>query len=104
MEPKTAKASEQPCSLYAYHRPRPSRTQGHHRHPVYLQNKVYGKIRDPELIYVCGTCHDNIHEWLSFLLGDARKPSPEPGRLAKKEALYSYEWFLDAMDAKNNPS
>lgn len=95
-ELRSARATEQPCELYAYHSPRPSRTQGHHRHPVYLQNRVYGRIRDADLTWLCGTCHDNVHEWLSWLLGEARRPDPEPGRKAKTEARRSLDWYLAA--------
>jgi hypothetical protein len=77
--PRTAHASQRPCELYAHSgSPRPTRTQGHHRHPVYLQNRVYGQIRDPELLWVCGLCHDSIHAYLDWLLGDASKPDPMP--------------------------
>lgn len=95
-ELRTATAALHPCELHAYHQPRPARTQGHHRHPVYLQNRVYGSIRDPELLWVCGTCHDNIHEWLGYLLGETRAPDPAPGSLAKAEAQRSYQWYLEA--------
>jgi len=94
--PLTATAAHRPCGLHAYHAPRPSRTQGHHRHPVYLQERVYGRTRDPELLWLCGTCHDSVHEWLSFLLDEARRPDPEPGRLAKAEAERSYAWYRAA--------
>jgi hypothetical protein len=96
-EIRTAKAAERPCELYEYHAPRPSRTQGHHRHPVYLQNRVYGRIRDPELAWLCGTCHDAVHDWLSYLLGEARKPNPVPGRKARAEAQRTYEWWLSVQ-------
>lgn len=92
--PATATATDKPCQLHRYHSPQPSRTQGHHRHPVYLQNRVYGKIQDPELLWVCGTCHDNIHEWLGWLLGETRRPNPEPGRLAKAEAQATFDWYV----------
>jgi hypothetical protein len=95
-EVRTARAAEKPCELYRHHSPRVVRTQGHHRKPVYLQNKVFGRIQDPELLWVCGSCHDAIHEWLSWLLDEARKPSPEPGRLAKAEAQATYDWFVKA--------
>lgn len=95
--PSTAMASERPCELYEYHQPRPSRTQGHHQHPVYLQNRLYGKIVDNQLIWLCGTCHDSVHEWLGWLLGESRRPSPEPGRLAKAEARRTFEWYLSAQ-------
>lgn len=96
MDLLTAPAAERPCQLYTYHAPAPSRTQGHHRHPIYLQNRVYGRIQDTELLWVCGTCHDNIHEWLAWLLGEAREPNPHPGRYVKTEAQTTYDWYQAA--------
>lgn len=93
LEPLGATAQIHPCELYGYHAPRPSRTQGHHRHPRFLQDRVYGEFRDNEVLWVCGTCHDNIHEWLYFLLGEEREPNPHPGRKAKAEAQKSYDWY-----------
>lgn len=92
-EPVGSTAAIHPCELYGYHVPKPSRTQGHHRHPQALQLKAYGEIRDNQLLWVCGTCHDNIHEWLDFLLGDAREPNPHPGKKARDEAQASYNWY-----------
>lgn len=100
MQPITAQAAEKPCEMYRYHRPRPTRTQGHHRHPVYLQNRVYGKIQDSELLWVCGSCHDSIHDWLYWLMGERRKPHPDPGWRIKAEAERSYDWFLAATAAE----
>ena len=100
-ELRTAPAATRPCQLHVYHAPHPSRTQGHHRHPVYLQNRIYGQIRDPELLWVCGTCHDNIHEWLGWLLGETRKPDPEPGRSAKAEAQKTYEWAAALLEGES---
>lgn len=95
--PRTARAGDQPCQLYAHTAaPVPSRTQGHHRHPVYLQNRVYGQIRDPELLWVCGTDHDNLHELISWLLGEGREPKPMPGRKALAEARRTVTWYLSA--------
>ncbi len=99
-QPAEAMASERPCELYAYHAPMPSRTEGHHRHPVFLQNRVYGLIRDAELLWVCGLCHDNIHEWLGWLLGESRRPNPEPGRKAKAEARRTMDWYLEALGVR----
>jgi len=99
-EPVTAMAVNRPCQLHKYHSPKPSRTEGHHRHPVYLQNQVYGHIKDPELLWVCGTCHDNIHEWLGWLLKESREPNPHPGTYAKKEAQLSFDWFVEAHNAR----
>lgn len=98
--PLTALAALRPCQLYAYHQPRPTRTQGHHRYPVYLQNRVFGRIALPELLWLCGTCHDSVHDWISWLLGEARKPDPEPGRLAKTEARRTVDWYLQEMAAR----
>lgn len=92
-----ARAADKPCELYAYHSPKVVRTQGHHIHPVYLQNQVYGRIQDSDLKWLCGNCHDSTHEWLSWLLGEARKPDPEPGRNAKAEAQRAFDWFTQAM-------
>lgn len=97
---REAKATDRPCQLHKYHSPRPSRTNGHHRRPVYLQNRVYGNIQDGELMWLCGTCHDSVHEWLSWLLKEAREPSPHPGRLAKAEAQRTYDWYIAALAAK----
>jgi hypothetical protein len=98
--PRTAHASQRPCELYAHSgSPRPTRTQGHHRHPVYLQNRVYGQIRDPELLWVCGLCHDSIHAYLDWLLGDASKPDPMPGWRVKQEAARTVLWYLRVSGA-----
>lgn len=93
---REAMAADRPCQLYAYHAPVPVRTEGHHRHPVFLQNRVYGRINDPELLWVCSSCHDAIHEWLGWLLRESRHPNPEPGRLAKAEAQRTFDWYVGA--------
>jgi hypothetical protein len=93
-EVRTATAETHPCQLYAHSgSPHPTRTQGHHRHPVYLQNRVYGKIQDTELLWVCGLCHDSIHDWVSWLLGEAREPNPKPGRKTIEEAERTVAWY-----------
>lgn len=100
-EPTTAQAADKPCELYVHKiAPRPSRTQGHHRHPVYLQNRVYGKTQDTELMYLCGLCHDSVHDWVSYLLGEAREPNPNPGFKHKAEARRVVGWY---NAAKANP-
>lgn len=101
--PRTARADDKPCSLYAHScAPIPARTQGHHRHPVYLQNRVYGQIRDSELMYVCGTCHDNIHEVIGWLLGESREPSPMPGWKTHREAERTVDWYRAALAEKES--
>lgn len=95
-----APAADKPCQLHRHHAPTVVRTQGHHRHPVYLQNRLYGRIVLPELLWVCGTCHDSIHAWLDWLLRDARRPNPEPGRLVKAEAQRTFAWYQAAVVVK----
>jgi len=72
----------------------PSVTQGHHAHPVYLQNRVWGGIRDNDLLYLCGTCHDNTHAWLFWLMGERRKPDPIPPARARREAERTLAWYV----------
>lgn len=98
--PVTARATEHPCQLHRYHFPRVCVTQGHHRKPVYLQNKVWGRIVDPEVLWTCGTSHDNIHAWTYWLMGERSKPDPEPGRREKQEADFIVAWFTQAMKDK----
>lgn len=100
VEVRTAPAAEKPCALYAYHQPKPVRTQGHHRHPVALQNRVYGRIQDPELLWVDGSCHDALHSWINYLLGEWSEPDPHPGRNVKVEAQRTVDWYVAAMAAK----
>lgn len=93
--PLTAPAALKPCELYLDHgSSRPSMTQGHHVLPVYLQNRVYGRIQDPALMYLCGTCHDNTHAWLYWLMGDRSKPNPEPPARSKALAQRAYDWYI----------
>lgn len=93
-EPRKAPAAEQPCQLHRYHFPRVCRTQHHHSKPAYLQLRVYGDVRYGPDLFVCGTGHDSIHAWLDWLLGEARKPDPEPGRAEKKSAGATYAWYV----------
>jgi hypothetical protein len=100
-ELRTAQAVDRPCELYAHTRaPTPVRTQGHHVHPVSLQNRVYGQIRDPELMWLCGLCHDSVHETISWLLGEGRTPNPMPGRNVLTEAERTVDWYHAAKEAR----
>lgn len=95
---RTATAASHPCQLYAHtHSPIPSRTQYHHRHPVYLQNRVYGEIRDAsgdDMMWLCGLCHDSVHDVLGWLLGETREPDPMPGYNAVREAKRTMNWYI----------
>ena len=93
IEHRSATATSRPCELYAYHAPIVTRTQGHHIFPVYLQNKAYGRIVHGDLIWLCGNCHDATHEWLSWLLKEAREPSPTPPPRARALAQSAFEWY-----------
>jgi hypothetical protein len=96
--PHTASAAARPCELYADHgSATPSVTEGHHRHPVYLQNRVYGQIRDPQLLWLCSTCHDNVHAWLYWLLGERRSPDPLPPVRARGEARAAFAWYTETL-------
>ena len=84
---------EQPCQLAVHHVPVPVMEQYHHQKPVFLQNRLYGQIVYGPSLWVCGTCHDSIHAYLYWLLGEHRKP-PHIGRKAKAEAIATYQWYL----------
>lgn len=96
IRPITASATDKPCELYLDHgSARPVITQGHHIKPVYLQNRKYGKIVSNELMYLCGNCHDSIHAWLYWIMGERKMPTaPVPIR-AKNKAQQAYDWFMD---------
>lgn len=96
IRPVTASAADLPCALYKDHgSATPVITQGHHIYPVYLQNRKYGKIVDPSLMYLCGNCHDSIHTWLYWLMDERKMPTaPVPPR-AKQQAQVAYDWFMD---------
>ena len=92
----TAPAADKPCSIYIDHgSARPAVTQGHHVKPVYLQNRKYGRIVDPTLMYLCGTCHDNVHAWIYWLMGERTKPNPEPPLRAQRLAAWVVDWYVD---------
>lgn len=90
----TAFAPDQECELVTYHAPLPVMIEYHHTKPVFLQNYLYGKIVHGPDQWVCGNCHDAVHAWLYYLLGEHRKP-PRVGRLAKEAAEKIYQWYTD---------
>lgn len=93
--PVEAQAADHPCALYAHSSsPVPTRTQGHHSRPMYLQVRLWGEVRDHSVTYLCGLCHDSVHEWIGWLLGESRRPDPEPGWKAKAEAQRTVDWYL----------
>lgn len=94
--PKTATAGDQPCQLYKYHWPKVMRTQYHHTKPEYLQKRVYGKTIYPADLWLCGTCHDSVHETIDWLLGEGRTPSPLPGRKVYDTAMATVRWYQGA--------
>ncbi len=97
---RTARADDKPCQLYAYHAPPVVQTAGHHIHPIYLQNRVYGRIQDPELKWLCPNCHTAVHEVLGWLLGESREPSPMPGWKTQAEARRTLDWYRAAVAEK----
>lgn len=96
-ETRAAPAADKPCELYRDHGSAvPSVTQGHHVFPVYLQNRVDGRIMDPTLAWLCGTDHDSVHAWLYYLMGERRRPDPDPPPRAKALAQRAYDWYTAA--------
>lgn len=91
--PRTATATEHPCELHLTHSPVVVRTQGHHRHPLYLQHRLWGEKRDDELLWLCGNDHDAVHEMIGWLLGESRRPDPMPGWKTRAEAQRTVAWF-----------
>jgi hypothetical protein len=83
-----------PCELLDYHAPKPVMTEYHHTKPVFLQNRLYGQIAFGPDLWVCSNCHDSIHAWLYWLLGERREP-PYIGRAAKTEAERTYKWYIE---------
>lgn len=99
--PRLASAAAKPCSMYQDHgSARPAFTQGHHLYPVYLQNKVWGRIVLPNLVWLCGTCHDNLHGWLYWIQGERfATPIGVPAR-ARAAAEAVDRWYEGATAAR----
>ena len=90
---------ERPCELVSYHAPRPVMTEYHHSKPVFLQNRLYGRIVHGADKYLCGNCHDAVHAWLYWLLGERREP-PYVGRAARAEAQRTFDWYQAEREAQ----
>lgn len=102
--PATASARDKPCEVHGYHWPPPIETEGHHIYPVYLQNRVFGKIELPNLIWVCDTGHKNIHALLSWGLGERRnQPSGRGTRLERAIVKAAYDWYIEATTKEETP-
>ncbi len=91
-QPRTAFYDAHPCQLVAYHAPEPVVTEYHHTKPVFLQNRLYGRIVHGPDLWVCSNCHEAIHAWLYWLLRERRRP-PHIGRRAKAEAERTFAWY-----------
>lgn len=99
--PLTAPATSKPCQLYAHGvAPRPTRTQGHHRYPEYLQKRLWGETLVDDLLWVCGLCHDSIHDVIGWLLGESRMPDPMPGYKTLAEARRTIHWYQSEERAR----
>lgn len=99
---RTAFAAEKPCSLVAYHAPTPVMTEHHHSKPEYLQKRLYGETRYGPDTWLCSNCHDAVHAWLYWLLGERREP-PNIGRAAKAEAQRTFEWYQSVLGQNRSP-
>lgn len=91
-QPLTAPFDVKPCQLLREHRPIPTLTEYHHSKPVYLQNRLYGRIVYGADMYLCANCHDSVHEWIYWLMGE-RRAEPHVGRMAKMLAAQTVDWF-----------
>lgn len=90
--PRSAFADEQKCQLVAYHAPAPVMISHHHTKPEYLQLRLWGEVRFGPDLWVCSNCHDAVHAWLYWLMGERREP-PQIGRAAKAEAERTFAWY-----------
>lgn len=98
VQPKTANAADKPCQMYLDHgSARPIRTQGHHKFPQALQIRLWGEVRLHDIIWLCGTCHDNIHSYLDFLLGEQYEPPVPPFR-ALQQAKGVHRWYTEELE------
>ena len=96
--PRKAFFEEHPCQLVSYHAPTPIMTEFHHSKPVYLQNRLYGKIIYGADFWVCSNCHDSIHAIIYWLMGERCKP-PYIGRAALAKAQRTIEWYESEVKA-----
>lgn len=90
---RSASFTDHSCELVGYHAPAVVITEYHHQKPVFLQNRVYGHVKYGPSLWVCSNCHEAIHAWLYWLLGERKKPV-NVGRAAKAEAERTHAWYL----------
>jgi hypothetical protein len=96
-------AGRQGCQLYAHNSPpHPLLVQGHHRFPEYLQRRVWGETRDGHLLWLCGLCHDAVHEMIRHQLGEGRRPDPWPGNASpvRREAQHAIALYRIALEGE----
>lgn len=92
-----------PCVLHRNHRPVPSRSELHHRFPLYLQAKVWPDVdpsnpataHDKERIPVCEGGHTDVHVAINAQLLGAPLPKGV-GRAEKTEAAEAVRRFRAA--------
>lgn len=58
---------DQPCRCVGDHRPLPNMVELHHLHPQGDQRRLWGEIRDREVVPLCPTGHHNVHAYLDYL-------------------------------------
>lgn len=90
---RTAFATTQPCVLVATHVPTPLMTEYHHTKPVYLQNRLYGHVQFGPDLWVCSNCHDSIHAWIYYLMGEHQRPPGSTHTAAYRAARATVDWF-----------
>lgn len=63
-----------PCRCVARHNPLPVEVELHHLIPQWMQQRVWGRVRDQTLIPVCPTTHMNIHALINATLHGVPPP------------------------------
>ncbi len=86
--PLTAAFDERPCRCVKHHRPVPLITEQHHVFPAGVQEELFGRVRDRELLPLCASSHRNLHRVLDRLLAgedvDERSVNPYVYRWAEE--------------------
>jgi hypothetical protein len=90
------------CQIHKNHgSAQPYRLVGHHVFPQSLQKKVYGKVTNQTLVWVCDNGHYTIHGILTVLMLGHKLSSPQIYRNKKEYALAveAFELYKKALEA-----
>lgn len=87
---------DHPCELHISHSPITVINEGHHRFPQFLQRRVYGKVIDNRLIYICATSHNTVHDAIYSWEDDGHIPKWIVGK-TKDLIEEGIELYLNAL-------